>query len=150
MADKNLFPVFEMPLVMPEEQKTSTIKYGRSWKFDFELGDFVMDGGNKVKEADGHTAWAQWCMKTLLTERGSCLAYSDAIGIESDEVRKQPSRKAAESVLERTVTEALLADPRTDSVRDFKFTWTGDNVYASFTVYPKIGAPEKMGVTIKL
>lgn len=141
---KNLFPTFEMPDINPLNNSGNQIKYGRSWYFDFETGDFVKDGGNHIKESDGHTAWIQWCIKTCLTERFAFLAYSDAIGVENEEVKQQPNRKASESVLERTITEALLADPRTDSVQNFSFKWSGDEVYISFVAYPKVGLPAEV------
>ena len=92
-------------------------------------------------ESDGCTAWVQWCLKMCLTERFAFLSYSSAIGVETEEARKQPTRQATESVLERTITEALLADSRTEAVRGFSFQWAGDGVYVTFSAYPKIGAP---------
>ncbi|WHH58317.1 DUF2634 domain-containing protein [Petroclostridium sp. X23] len=138
MADKQLFPVFEAPEVL-QETTTETQKFKRSYYFDYETGDFAKDGGNRVRQADGHTAWAQWCLKIVQIERYACLAYSSDIGIEMEEVRKQPTRKAAEAVLERTITEALLVHPMTESVRGFSFQWDGDNLGTEFTVYPKEG-----------
>lgn len=140
-GEKQLFPVFELPAILNEGQGTESNKYKKSHYFDFENGDFAKDGGNRVCEADGYTAWAQWCMKVVQVERYACLAYSSDIGIEADEVRRQPTRKAAESVLARTITEALLVNPMTEAVRGFKYTWVGDNLKTTFTVYPKEGAP---------
>lgn len=148
MAEKTLFPTFDMPEIVSGETTDTIVKYGRSWNFDFDAGEFVTDGGNRVQEADGYNAWVQWCIKTCLTERFSFLAYSSAIGVESEEARQQPSRKATESVLERSISEALLADPRTESVRGFSFSWAGDSVYASFVAYPKIGSPAELQVKI--
>ena len=89
--------------------------------------------------ADGHRAWAQWCVKTVLTERFAYLAYSGNYGVEIDEALKQPTRAAVETEVERTITEALLADPRTYAVRDFSFEWRGNELYVSFTVIPVVG-----------
>ena len=62
MADKNLFPVFDVPEINittpPEEQK-----YKPSVYFDFELGDFRRDGANKLVVAEGKEAYKQWCIK---------------------------------------------------------------------------------------
>src|SRR5690606_16141644 len=88
---------------------------------------------------DGHTAWVQWCVKAVMTERFSYLAYSGNYGAEIDEALKQPTRAAIETEVERTITEALLADPRTYTVRDFSFEWRGDEMYVSFTVIPVVG-----------
>lgn len=140
-GEKQLFPVFELPEILNESQMAEPEKFRKSHFFDFETGDFAKDGGNRVRETDGHTAWAQWCIKVIQVERYACLAYSSDIGIEAEEIRRQPTRKAAESVLARTVTEALLVHPMTETVRGFTYKWTGDNLKAGFTVYPKEGAP---------
>ena len=86
----------------------------------------------------GREAYMQWCLKVASTERLSCLAYSDDIGTEFDELAEIPDRESRESEIERTITEALLVHPATEYVRDFEFTHEGDETYCSFTVkgYP--------------
>jgi len=144
----NLYPVFDMPDLVEQQQTEPAPKYGKSWLFDFEKGDFVVDGAGRVVEADGHTAWAQWCVKSVLTERFAYLIYSTDYGSEIEQALKQPSRKAVEAELERTITEALLVDPRTKIVRDFSFSWQGDQVKVSFTAVPVIGDPERLEVVL--
>jgi hypothetical protein len=150
MAENNLFPAFNVPAMLTDEPEQNIVKYKKSWFFDYETGDFVKDGGNRVKECDGWTAWTQWCMKTVRTIRYACLAYDGDMGIEDEDVRRQPTRKAAESAFERTITEALLADPRTESVRNFSFDWKGDILHASFDVFPRIGASVTLQAEIKV
>jgi hypothetical protein len=135
----NLYPVFEMPELMEQQQMQPEPEYPESYLFDFEKGDFVRDGAGRIAIADGHTAWVQWCIKAVITERFSCLAYSGNYGAEIDEALKQPTRAAVETEVERTITEALLADPRTYAVRDFSFEWRGNELYVSFTVIPVVG-----------
>jgi len=142
----DLYPTFEAPEVV--EQKQPGIKYGKSWCFDFQKGDFALDGGGKIRLLDGHRAWVQWCIKTVLTQRYSCLIYGKEYGIETDEVSRQPTRAVTESEVARTITEALLVDPRTEAVRDFEFKWNGDELYVSFTVVPTIGSQERLEVTL--
>lgn len=144
----NLYPVFEVPEIAEQQQTEPAPKYGKSWLFDFEKGDFVVDGAGRIVEADGHTAWVQWCLKTVLTQRFAHVIYSFDYGTELEEALKQPSRKAVEAELERAITEALLADPRTEMVRDFTFEWEGDIVKVSFTAVPVIGEPAQLEVTI--
>jgi len=144
----NLFPVFDTPELVEQQQTEPAPKYGKSWLFDFEKGDFALDGAGRVVEADGHTAWAQWCIKTVLTERFAYLAYSQNYGTEIEAALKQPSRQAVEAELERVITEALLADPRTEMVRDFSFVWQGDEVSVAFTAVPVIGTAERIEVKI--
>ncbi|MBO8169358.1 MAG: DUF2634 domain-containing protein [Thermoanaerobacteraceae bacterium] len=145
----NLYPVFEVPEIVEQQQQTEPApKYGRSWLFDFEKGDFVVDGTGRVVEADGHTAWVQWCVKTVLTERFAHVIYSIDYGTEIKQALKQPSRKAVEAELERVITEALLVDPRTERVTDFAFEWDGDIVKVSFTTVPVVGPPERLEVVL--
>lgn len=141
----NLYPVFDMPGLV-EQQTEPAPKYGNSWFFDFVKGDFVMDGAGRVLQTDGHTAWAQWCVKTVLTERFAYLAYSQNYGTEIEAALRQPSRQAVEAELERAITEALLVDPRTQVVRDFRITWQGDQLQVAFTVVPAVGDPEWLEV----
>ena len=142
----NLYPVFEMPELMEQQQTELAPRYGKSWLFDFKTGDFVIDGAGRVVQADGYTAWAQWCVKTVLTERFAYLAYSQNYGTEIEAALRQPSRQAVEAELERVITEALLVDPRTQVVRDFRFTWQGDQLQVAFTVVPAVGDPEWLEV----
>lgn len=144
----DLYPTFEMPEIIEQQQTEPAPQYGKSWLFDFAKGDFVTDGAGRVIEADGYTAWAQWCVKAVLTERFAHVIYSSDYGTELEQALKQPSRKAVEAELERVITEALLVDPRTEQVKDFAFEWEGDAVEVSFTAVPVIGVPERIEVRI--
>lgn len=135
----NLYPSFEPPIIVEQEQPQLAPEYPKSYLFDFEKGDFVLDGAGRIVIADGYTAWVQWCIKAVLTERFAYLAYSGNYGVEIDEALKQPTRAAVETEVERTITEALLADPRTYAVRNFLFKWRGNELYVSFTVIPVVG-----------
>jgi len=143
----NLFPTFEMPDLV-EQEIESTPNYGKSWLFDFEKGDFVLDGAGRVVEADEHTAWVQWCIKTVLTERFAFLIYSTDYGTEIEQALSQKTKKTTEAELERVISEALLADPRTERVTDFTFEWEGDAVKVAFTAVPVIGPPERVEVVL--
>jgi len=135
----NLYPTFEPPTIVEQEQPQIAPEYPKSYLFDFEKGDFVLDGAGRIIIADGYTAWTQWCVKTILTERFAYLAYSRNYGVEIDEALKQPTRAAVETEVERTITEALLTNPRTYAVRDFSFEWRGNELYVSFTIIPVVG-----------
>ena len=137
----NLYPTFEPPTIVEQQQPQLAPEYPKSYLFDFGKGDFVLDGAGRIVIADGYTAWVQWCVKAVMTERFSCLAYSGNYGVEIQKAIKQPDRTLAEMEIERTITEALLADPRTELVRDFSFKWYADELYVSFTVVPVIGEP---------
>lgn len=133
MAEKQLFPVFDVPeIVTPtaaEEQK-----FKPSVFFDFDLGDFRRDGANKMVEADGREAFCQWCMKVARTERFEFLAYSTDIGTEMYDALDQADHAAVESAVERTINEALMINPKTEYVRDYEFIWKGESLDCNFTV----------------
>lgn len=142
----NLYPVFDMPEIIEQQQTEPEPKYGKSWLFDFGKGDFVIDGSGHVVEADGHTAWVQWCVKTVMTERFAYLTYGWDYGVEIENALKQTNRAAVEAEIERTITEALLVDPRTQVVKDFQFTWEGDQLKVSLVIVPTIGESERLEV----
>jgi len=146
----NLYPVFDMPALTEQQQTEPAPTYGKSWFFDFAKGDFVLDGAGKVLQTDGHIAWAHWCVKAVLTERFAHLAYGTDYGCELEQARKQASRQAVEAELERVITEALLADQRTGIVKDFVFSWQGDEVYVTLMAIPVIGTPERINTVITI
>jgi hypothetical protein len=126
---QNLFPVINVPAELAEDIQIQQ-QYRPAPLWDFESGDFILDGARQPVYGSGFDAWVLWCIKAIMTERWAHYAYSGNSGIEADDAFKQPDRKAQESAFERTVTEALLADPmgRTRQVRDFTFDWRGDSL----------------------
>lgn len=148
MAEKTLFPVFDVP-----EIPTSTPSEGQKCKpsvyFDYTLGDFKRDGANKMVVAEGREAWRQWCIKTVQTERLACLSYSSDTGVELYDALKQADEEAVESALERTITEALMVNPRTEYVRGFEFTWDSDGLHCGFIVKGKEWEEQRINVILK-
>ncbi|MBR2896763.1 MAG: DUF2634 domain-containing protein, partial [Oscillospiraceae bacterium] len=107
MAEKNLFPVFDVPeITTPTQSETRT--YKPSVFFDYEKGDFRLDGAHKMTASTGKEAYMQWCRKVVMTERDACLAYSTDIGIEGEAALAEGDHAAVESALEKTITEALM------------------------------------------
>lgn len=130
----NLFPI-ETVTATPEETQTGQVKFGRSFIFDFDKGDFVLSPTGKVVEADGAEAYRQWAQKTLLTPRYRHPIYSRNYGQEfEDLLRRNLTRAGNESEIKRMVAEALMVDQRTASVGDFTFDWQEDAVYFTCTV----------------
>lgn len=135
-----LFSVFEMPSTLVG-QGVTVEKYKSSPLFDVKTGEFVVDGGGELLYGNGYDAWVLWCCKTISTQRMAHLAYRDAIGVEMVEAFQEPDRAEQESAIERTVTEALLADPkgRTLRVYNFNYEWYGEEVGISCTVLGENG-----------
>lgn len=133
MAVANIFPEDveeEWTEVQTEKSSTEEITFGRSWRFDFDVGDFVMTPTRKVAAADETAAWVMWCQKAIRTPRYRHLIYSREHGEEFDDlIGKGYSRAVQESEIKRMVTEALMVDPRTAGVGDFTFLWQDDGCF---------------------
>lgn len=133
---KQLFPVFDVPelaTVTPAEEQ----KYKGSVYFDYSLGDFRRDGAGKLAVAEGREAYAQWCLKVVMTERLAHLSYNSDIGTEMREAMAQADVEAVKSSIERTITEALMVNKATEYVRNFEFTHSPAELRCEFTVKGK-------------
>lgn len=130
----NLFPEESENAWQDELQENESygdqVEFGRSWQFDFAVGDFLMTPTRKVAAADDKAAWVMWCKKAIRTPRYRHLIYSREHGEEFDELLgKGFTRAYVESEIQRIVTETLMVDPRTADVSDFSFRWSGDSCY---------------------
>lgn len=134
----NLFPVsadFSESELLHEAEAGATTRFGRSWRFDFDAGEFRITPTGKIAEADEKQAWVQWCMKTILTARYKYLIYSRDYGHELEDLIGSAGQRAVyESEIQRMVQEALLTDSRTERVDGFEFNWLGDNCSFSCSV----------------
>lgn len=138
MAEQ-LFPTFEIPATPLNAKKDAEMEFRPSPLFDYDAGDFVRDGANRVVMVDGREAFRVWVRKIVNTQIQTCLSYMDA-GIDAESAMQAPNRAAAESILERSISEALLNNTCTERVYDFQFTWDADAVQVHFTVQPKAWA----------
>lgn len=130
---EQLFPVVDVPEFLSESTQYDT-SYKRSVKWDAAKGDFVRDGANRMVECDGKEAFKIWCFKIAQTERYKCLAYPDSIGTEMEKALDNDDEKTVESMTQRTITDAIMVNPRSEYVNNFEFTWDGDNMHCSFQV----------------
>ena len=110
--------------------------YKPSIFFDFDTGDFVTLHDGKLKEASGFEAWVQWCYKTIMTQRYAHEGYSTDIGIDYESALQADSREEAESILQREIEEALMADPseRTLYVGNIMFQWEAEHCLVTVQV----------------
>ncbi|NPV52224.1 MAG: DUF2634 domain-containing protein [Firmicutes bacterium] len=126
---EQLFPVDE-PEIEPAGTEERQVSFGRSWRFDFDKGEFVLTPTGRVAESEGADAWLEWCQKALMTARYRYMVYSRSYGQEFEElIGRHLTREANESEIRRIATECLMVDPRTASVGNFTFQWDGDTVY---------------------
>ncbi len=123
----------EVPEILEENTEYDT-QYRRTMKWDVEKGDFIRDGANKVMGCSGEEGFMIWCYKTAMTERYACLAYPDEIGAEMEDATDDDEADIVESQVERTITEAIEVNPRTEWVGDFEFIWDGDTMHCTFYV----------------
>lgn len=130
---ENLIPVFDVPEIKMKEDGYDR-SYHKSAAWDYEKGDFVTDSAGHVMESTGKEAFMSWCFKAAQTERYSCLAYDSDIGAELERAMAEDDEKLAESMMRRTITEALKANPRTEAVENFEFFHNGDELHCSFDV----------------
>jgi len=137
---ENLFPTGSIPAVVPAKISRA-VKFGKSWKFDFDEGEFVVGPTNKIEAADEVEAYYEWCQKALLTIRYRYVIYSPDYGSELETLFQTAlDRAAIESEIARMVTETLMVDPRTGTVGDFVFTWLEDDVAFDCTVVTARGS----------
>jgi len=124
----NLFP--ESTGTSEFKVQDTAVKFGRSWRYNFEKGEFELSLTRKVTEINDVDAWVEWCKKALATQRYRYMAYSRNHGHEfEDLISRNLSRQGNESEIKRIVTETLMVDPRTAVVENFTFDWDGDAVY---------------------
>ena len=139
----NLFPSKTTTTTENNETSASQVKFGKSWLFDFEKGDFVSTPTGKIAKTNELEAYVQWCHKALLTPRYRHLIYSRNYGQEfEDLISRVLTRPAIESEIRRIASEALMTDPRTASVDSFTFEWKDDALYFTCEVATARGETE--------
>lgn len=130
----NLFPT-DLPVEELTEQKDEGVFFGRSWRFDFDAGEFIMTPTGQVARSEGKEAWVEWCRKALLTERYKHLVYSRNYGQEFEElIRSSLPRSVIEMEIKRIAIETLMSDPRTAKVDRFACEWRGESCYFTCTI----------------
>ena len=148
MSENNLYPVVDIP-EYEEENEEYDAEYKPSVAWDLEKGDFVCESPFCMLKSEGLEAYKTWCVKAVATERYSCLGYDDDIGAEMEDAMKEEDDTAVELAIERTIEEALMVNPRTESVEDFEFEWEPSVVHVKFTVYALHWEKFDLEVTLK-
>lgn len=99
------------------------LPFGRSWLFDFELGQFVKVGSFPIETA-GFGALAQWCLMAIHSARYAHPVFSDGFGMEEpDGVIGEFATGEALSDWQRNLVDALMVHERITSVENFDMLW---------------------------
>jgi hypothetical protein len=118
--------------------------FGRSWRFDFQAGQFIRDGTVPLVVYEMDTL-IMWIEKTLRTARLAHPIYADEYGVEDpDELIGQVLVGEEDlSSYEESINAALTYHDRIISVEDFSFTQDPfeETLYASFTVMVDAAPP---------
>lgn len=135
----SIYPTINLPrLIRPPSRQEKISASGEQPSFDFLTGEFLLSGG-KPQLVSGQESFEQWCLKVVMTERNTRLAYSERIGVEMERIAKMNDPNAIKSHIARTITEAIMVHPRALWVKDFQFTGSADNLYVSFVVRSDYG-----------
>lgn len=144
-----LFPTFSMPSSQAQlAQAVPPVVYDPAPAFDFERGDFVLDGAGRTVMLDGYAAWAQWCVKAALTQRFAYPVYAASFGVDLARIQSLGDHPGIEAAVRAELAGALRADPRTRNVASFVFSWSGDALSVSFVVTPTVGTSQKITVAL--
>ena len=112
----NIFPQVNIPELTGAQSLDDAM--GKSFLFDFALGDFVLENG-RVVETDDTTVWIE---KIMRTEFGRYKIYEETpygIRLEDLIIGANYSAAFAESELRREVEEALTQHPRITGISNF-------------------------------
>ena len=125
----SLYPKINLPTFSTAQ--VSKVDYLDAPQFDFSSGEFLFDNAGRIILSDG---LKDWCLKVCMTERDTRLAYSDKIGVEMADLPQEKNYRRAKSQIIRTISEALLVNPRVQSVKNFSFRRAAEEVRLSFDV----------------
>lgn len=135
-------------------ENDAPVPLGRSWRFDFEAGQFVRDGTvpKIVYELDTLIMWIE---KTLRTARLAHPIYSDEYGVENAMTTAFIGSQMDDDMLSEyqdAINDALTAHDRILSVEDFDFDQDPfeETLNTSFTVMVDAAppfAPQAIGFT---
>lgn len=128
-----------------EDIETDTpAPFGRSWRFDFQAGQFIRDGTVPLVVYDVDTL-IMWIEKTLRTAQLAHPIYADEYGMEDPDalIGQVLAGEEDMTAFEDSITAALTYHDRIISVENFSFNQDPfeESLYASFTVMVDAAPP---------
>ncbi len=138
-----MFPTQEVSLDNLKSSDNEVSITGKSFLFDFNLGDFPTNDG-KLTEISGIEALKLWIQKVLKTEKFKFKIYENkeygATLLELVNADYPIAFKKSE--IERVVTETLLKNTAIKSLNNFNFERNKRTLKVSFTAYTIYGTSE--------
>ncbi|WP_078410293.1 DUF2634 domain-containing protein [Priestia abyssalis] len=123
------------------EQTETVPKIGKSFLFDFEKGEFVLENG-KMVELHGIDALKMWIEKVIQTEKFRFEIYEGidyGVTIE-DLIGSNLPRAFIEAEIKREVTSSLETHPYIQDITNWQFVRNGKRMSVKFQVITVDGA----------
>lgn len=128
-----------------DDEKETSMLNGKSFLFDFDIGEFKTDDKGNLVETTGIESLKMWIEKILKTDSDTFDIYSNSdYGIESllDLVSSDFPMAFKKSEIEKAVTAALLKNSDIKSVQNFEFERNKRVLIVSFNCYTIYGTVE--------
>ncbi|RAT95924.1 DUF2634 domain-containing protein [Brevibacillus sp. Leaf182] len=139
----SIFPVFPVIDDSPAQELRPIKNVLRTYKFDFETGQFAVRPDGKSIMIDGEEALLQKATKALRTDRYMFSIYSSDYGNELKElIRSDGTRAWKQAEAKRLVQEALEYLYGIERCENFSFEWVGNTMKISFLMVTEEGVLE--------
>lgn len=148
-----MFPTLDIDKIISEENQSLRKPGGKTYKYDFKKGDFVIKDGRLV-EVEGKEAIKVWIEKILRTEKFKFKVYTEnnkddyGLTIKKLILGKKIPFFFLQSELKREITEALLKHPDIDNIANFKISQNVTTLTISFITLLKDGDYTEMEVSL--
>ncbi|RAT99425.1 DUF2634 domain-containing protein [Brevibacillus sp. Leaf182] len=139
----SIFPVFPVIDDSPTQELRPIKNVLRTYKFDFETGQFAVRPDGKSVMIDGEEALLQKATKALHTDRYMFSIYSSDYGNELKEViRSDGTRAWKQAEAKRLVREALEYLHGIERCEKFSFQWESNILKIFFEIITEEGVLE--------
>jgi Protein of unknown function (DUF2634). len=135
----------------PAATETAAATIGKSFDFNFNTGEFVLEDGNVVETEDTE-AVKVWVEKILRTERYQYKIYErdddNEYGVTiEDLIGGVYPKKFIEAELKREITEAVTRHPNISSISNLSTEQDGAKLDITFTINLTSGASTEVTVS---
>ncbi|MFP3390596.1 DUF2634 domain-containing protein [Brevibacillus sp. SIMBA_040] len=139
----SIFPDFQLEDESPELEQRSIPNVLRTYKYDFEAGQFVVRPDGKSVMIVGEEALLQNATKALLTDRYTFAIYSSDYGHELKAlIRSDGTREWKQAEAKRLVCEALEYLYGIERCEKFSFQWESNILKIYFLIITEEGVLE--------